>query len=258
MINEPCHTESTFVIGRENGAKGMLHNYNIILETIRIRLLKKTSRAENNLELVQSVLDYHINQKGKPTHQFRSDILKRKLISKKSMTRIVLTQVILLFFSASSFAQNSPELQNAINSVPFAKFDYPANRDRSKPPQVASPASFVFAYYELPYAVNVNPVRNADLNTYVEYVLPDFGSVNLSPAKERAAIRKALPKLQTLIDEQILTARMAGYADITNFSRSYISQFFSNGRVIIAIRELWSSQDLYKKLTARQKLLAGQ
>jgi hypothetical protein len=51
---------------------------------------------------------------------------------------------------------------------------------------------------------------------------------------------------------------MAGYADITNFSSSYISQFFSNGRVIIAIRELWSSQDLYKKLTAREKLLAGQ
>ena len=165
--------------------------------------------------------------------------------------------VLLLFTGLSAQAQITPELQAAINSVPFAKFDYPANRDRSKAPQVASPASFVFAYYQLPYAVNVNPVRNADLNTYVEYVVLDFESVSLSPAKERAAIRKALPKLQTLIDEQIMTARMAGYADITNFSRSYLSQFFSSGRVVIAIRELWSSQDLLKQLSARDKLLAA-
>lgn len=155
-------------------------------------------------------------------------------------------------------AQINPELKAAINSVPFAKFDYPANRDRSKAPQVASPASFVFTYYQLPYAINVRPVRNADLDTYVEYVVLDFESVSLSPAKERAAICKVLPNLQTLIDEQIMTARMAGYADITNFSRSYLSQFFSCGRVIIAIRELWSSQDLYKKLAAREKLLANQ
>jgi hypothetical protein len=164
----------------------------------------------------------------------------------------------MLFYLAESFPQISSELQNALNSVPFAKFDYPANRDRSQPPEVPSPAAFVFAYYQLPYAINVKPVRNADLNTYVEYVVPDFESVNLSPDKERAAIRKALPKLQNLIDEQIMTARMAGYADITNFSRSYLSQFFSNGRVIIAIRELWSSQDLFKKLSAREKFLAEQ
>jgi hypothetical protein len=166
--------------------------------------------------------------------------------------------VLFVITGLSAFAQISPELQAAINSVPFAKFDYPANRDRSKPPEVASPAAFVFAYYQLPYAVNVNPVRNAELNTYVEYVLLDFGSANLSPANERAAIRKALPKLQTLIDEQILTARMAGYADITNYSYSYLSQFFSNGRVIIAIRELWSSQDLFKKLVARENSLKNQ
>ena len=167
--------------------------------------------------------------------------------------------LILLFVIAylSSFSQISPELQAAINSVPFAKFDYPANRDRNKQPEVASPTAFVFAYYQLPYALNVNPVRNADLDTYVEYVLLDFGSAKLSPANERATIRKALPKLQTLMDEQIHTARMAGYADITNYSRSYLSQFFSNGRVIIAIRELWSSQDLFKKLVAREKALAN-
>jgi len=163
----------------------------------------------------------------------------------------------LALFSISATAQISPELQNAINSVPFAKFDYPANRDRSKPPQVASPASFVFAYYELSYAVNVNPVRNAELDSYVEYVLLDFNSIQLSPAEERAAIRKAIPKLQALIDEQILVARRAGYADITNYSWSYLSQFFSNGRVIIAIRELWSSQDLFYKLATRENFLAN-
>jgi hypothetical protein len=174
------------------------------------------------------------------------------------MNRFVLILTFILMFFAETKSQISPELQNAINSVPFARFDYPANRDRSQPPEVPSPASFVFAFYQLPYSINVKPVRNADLNTYVEYVLLDFESVNLSADKERTAIRKALIKLQNLIDEQIMTARMAGYADITNFSSSYISQFFSNGRVIIAIRELWSSQDLYKKLTAREKLLAGQ
>lgn len=167
--------------------------------------------------------------------------------------------LFLLFALAvhSAYSQISPELQQAINSVPFAKFDYPANRDRSKPPEVASPAAFVFAYYNLPYAVNVNPVHNAGLNTYVEYVLLDFESSNLTPAKELAAIRKALPGLLSLMDEQIMIARMAGYADIINYSYSYLSQFFSNGRVIIAIRELWSSQDLYKKLAAREKLLAN-
>lgn len=166
--------------------------------------------------------------------------------------------VLFAFAVHSAYSQISPELQAAINSVPFAKFNYPANRDRSQPPEVPSPAAFVFAYYQLPYAINVKPVRNADLNTYVEYVLLDFESVSLSPAKELAAIRKALPKLQTLMDEQILTARMAGYADIYNYSRGYLSQFFSNGKVIIAIRELWSSQDLYKKLAAREKVLANQ
>jgi len=165
--------------------------------------------------------------------------------------------VLFLITEHTAYSQISPELQQAINSVPFAKFDYPANRNRSLPPEVASPASFVFAYYQLPYAVNVNPVRNVDLNTYVEYVLLDFESANLSPARELVAIRKALPNLLSLIDEQIMTARMAGYADITNYSRSYISQFSSGGRVIIAIRELWSSQDLYKKLAAREKLLAN-
>jgi hypothetical protein len=106
--------------------------------------------------------------------------------------------------------------------------------------------------------VNVNPVRNAELDSYVEYVLLDFNSIQLSPAEERAAIRKAIPKLQALIDEQILVARRAGYADITNYSWSYLSQFFSNGRVIIAIRELWSSQDLFNKLVTREKFLTNQ
>lgn len=169
--------------------------------------------------------------------------------------------LIFLSFSFLSighvFSQISQELQNAINSVPFAKFDYPANRNRSVAPQVASPAAFAFAYYHLPYAINLKPVRNYDLDTYVEYVLIDFQSAGLSPTSERAVLRRVLPKLNSLIDNQLLTARRAGYADITNYSRSYISQFSSNGRVIIAIRELWSSQELYKKLSLRYTSLAG-
>lgn len=89
----------------------------------------------------------------------------------------------------------------------------------------------------------------------VEKVLLKFNSVDLSPAAERKMIQNALLQLQELIDRQVYTARMAGFADYTNFSRSYISQFFSNGRAVIAIRELMSSQDLFNKLVKRAKSL---
>lgn len=160
-----------------------------------------------------------------------------------------------IHFCQASYAQITRELQDAINSVPFAKFDYPANRDRSTPPAVASPQAFVFAYYRLPYAINLEPVYNDALGGYVEKVLLKFKSVDLSPAAERKMIQNALLQLQELIDRQVYTARMAGFADYMNFSRSYISQFFSNGRAVIAIRELMSSQDLFNKLVKRAKSL---
>jgi hypothetical protein len=160
-----------------------------------------------------------------------------------------------IHFCQVSYAQITRELQEAIDNVPFAKFDYPANRNRNNPPDVASPQAFAFAYYRLPYAINLQPVYNDALGGYVEKVLLDFDSVDLSPAVERKMIQNALIKLQELMDRQVYTARMAGFADYTNFSRSYISQFFSNGRAIIAIRELMSSQDLFNKLVKRAKTL---
>ena len=170
------------------------------------------------------------------------------------MKSIVYTIVFLgVLFCQTIHAQITRELQDAINSVPFAKFDYPANRDRSSPPEVASPQSFVFAYYRLPYAINLKPVYNDALGGYVEKVLLDFGSARLSADAERKMLKNALMQLQEVIDQQVVTARMAGFADYMNFSRSYISQFFSNGRAVIAIRELMSSQDLFNKLVKRAK-----
>ena len=159
----------------------------------------------------------------------------------------------LAFFSMNTHAQITPELQDAINSVPFAKFDYPANRDRSTPPDVASPQAFTFAYYRLPYAINLKPVYNDALGSYVEKVLIDFESVDLSASAEKQMIQNALIQLQELMDQQVQVARMAGFNDYFNFSSSYISQFFSNGRAVIAIRELMSSQDLFNKLVKRAR-----
>lgn len=161
----------------------------------------------------------------------------------------------LVFFNINTHAQITHELQDAINSVPFAKFDYPANRDRNDRPEVASPQAFVFAYYWLPYAINLKPVYNDALGSYVEKVLIDFESVALSASAEKRMIQNALIQLQELMDQQVQVARMAGFNDYFNFSSSYISQFFSNGRAVIAIRELMSSQDLFNKLTKRARSL---
>jgi hypothetical protein len=172
------------------------------------------------------------------------------------MKPLVYVIVILgVLFCQTSYAQITRELQDAINSVPFAKFDYPANRDRNTRPDVASPQAFAFAYYRLPYAINLKPVYNEAIGGYVEKVLIDFDSVRLSADAERRMIKNALMQLQEVIDQQVVTARMTGFADYTNFSRSYISQFFSNGRAVIAIRELMSSQDLFNKLVGRARSL---
>jgi len=161
----------------------------------------------------------------------------------------------LVFFNMNTHAQITRELQDAINSVPFAKFDYPANRDRNDRPEVASPQAFVFAYYRLPYAINLKPVYNDALGSYVEKVLIDFESVDISASAEKRMIQNALIQLQELMDQQVQVARMAGFNDYFNFSSSYISQFFSNGRAVIAIRELMSSQDLFNKLAKRARSL---
>lgn len=121
---------------------------------------------------------------------------------------------------------------------------------------VASPQAYAFAYYRLPYAIDLVPVKNEAVGGYLELVKLSFGSVDYSPSKERALIIKSLGDLQKLMDNQVYTARVAGFIDYTNTSRSYISQFYSNGRAMIAIRELMSSQALFNKLVARAKSLS--
>ncbi len=159
--------------------------------------------------------------------------------------------IISLLFGSDAHSQITRELQDAINNVPFARFDYPANRDHNIPPGVASPQAFVFAYYKLPYAINLKPVYNNAINGYVEKVLIDFKSVKMNAVKERRMLLNTLIQLQGLIDRQGKVARIAGFNDYLNFNPSYISQFVTSGDVIIAIRELMSSQDLYNSLVAR-------
>lgn len=171
----------------------------------------------------------------------------------KSLVSIIIFWLILSGLSAQ--AQISRQLQDAINNVPVAKFDYPANRNRNIPPQVASPQAFAFAYYRLPYAVNLNLVYNSAINSYVEIVMLDFDSVDLSVSEERQMVRSALIQLQDLMDKQGRIARLAGFMDYTNFSNSYISQFSTNGNAIIAIRELMSSQILFNTLVGRANSL---
>ncbi len=128
--------------------------------------------------------------------------------------------ILLLCAVKPTHAQISKELQDAINSVPFAKFEYPANRNRNNPPDVASPQEFAFAYYKLPYAINLKPVYNEALGGYVEKVLIDFDSVDLSASAEKRIIQNELIQLQELIDRQVHVARMTGFDDYFNFSRS--------------------------------------
>ena len=160
--------------------------------------------------------------------------------------------VFLLFFVTDASCQINRQLQNAIDNVPFAQFAYAADRDRETPPQVANPQAYAYAYYFLPYAIDLAMVRDAS-GGYVGKVLLDFESVELTTVKERGLIKKAILELQNLLDKQTVIARRAGFADYTNFSSSYISQFASNGLAMISIREMISTQYLINKLINRAK-----
>lgn len=154
-------------------------------------------------------------------------------------------------FSVVSFAQITPELQNAINSVPFAKFDYPANRDRRQPPQVAEPQAFAFAYYQLPYAINLDMKMEEVLNTYVGVVLVDFESVSLSLEKEQEALRMAISGLKDLLSNQYARARLYGYYANRTYSYSVLTDIARTGDAVIAIREVLSTEALLDLLTSR-------
>jgi len=160
--------------------------------------------------------------------------------------------VFLLLIVTDASCQINRQLQDAIDNVPYAQFAYPADRNRETPPQVANPQAYAYAYYYLPYAIDLTMVRDAS-GGYVGKVLLDFESADMTASEERGVIRKAILGLQNLLDNQAVIARRAGFADYTNFSSSYISQFASNGRAIIAIREMISTQYLINKLINRAK-----
>jgi hypothetical protein len=157
--------------------------------------------------------------------------------------------------SFSVKAQVSRELQEAINSVPFARFDYPANRDRNIPPQVASPQAYAFAYYSLPYAINLEMVADDLTEGYVGKVILFFNSVKLSSAEEKEILKKTVPQLQKLLDQQYFDASVAGFNARCTFSRSMIVRISANGRVIAIIREILSTRELINQLVQRMNAI---
>ena len=157
--------------------------------------------------------------------------------------------------SFSVKAQISRELQDAINSVPFARFDYPANRDRNVAPQVASPQAFAFAYYSLPYAINLEMVADELTEGYVGKVILFFNSVKLSAAEEKEILKKAVPQLQKLLDQQYFDASVAGFNARFTFSRSMIARISANGKAIAIVREILSTQALINQLVLRMNAI---
>jgi len=158
----------------------------------------------------------------------------------------------LLFVTSHIFPQIIPELQNAINSVPFATFAYPADRDRNYPPQVSSPQAYVFAYYNLPYAIDLGVNYDELTDSYLSKVIVKFTSVNLSSDDEKRMLNTAILQLQDMLDWQYAAARRAGFQARSHFTRSMISRFASNGQAIIAIREILITQALMDKLVSRK------
>ncbi|MCX6252528.1 MAG: hypothetical protein NTX61_17475 [Bacteroidetes bacterium] len=160
-----------------------------------------------------------------------------------------------LFIITGANCQVTQQLQDAINNVPTAKYAYPANRDRDSPPQVASPQAYAYAYYHLPYAIDLATNYDELTDGYLSKVIVNFKSVNLSAAEEKRMLKKAVLELQDLLDRQYATSRRAGFTARTNFSRSMVSRFVSNGQAIIAIREILSTRDLIDKLVRRRNLI---
>jgi hypothetical protein len=167
-------------------------------------------------------------------------------------TRIISAIAAVLFVSTGASCQVTQQLQDAINNVPTAKFAYPANRDRDSPPQVASPQAYAYAYYHLPYAIDLATNYDELTDGYLSKVIVNFKSVNLSSDEEKRMLKKAVLDLQDLLDRQYATARHTGFTARTNFSRSMVSRFASNGQAIIAIREILSTRDLIDKLLRRR------
>lgn len=162
------------------------------------------------------------------------------------------TILIIAFLAVSALnAQITPELKKAIESVPFARFDYPANRDRKKPPQVPSPQAFTFAYYNLPYAINLDMVKDESSNGYVGKVILDFNSIKLKSNEEKKLLKEALIQLQGLLEQQYSNAGLYGYSSYRHHRRGINQRIQAEGQIIIATREIISTENLMRTLKMR-------
>ncbi len=171
-------------------------------------------------------------------------------------------KTVTLFFSLllaipQAMAQITDQLQDAIGEVPVIDPSYGADRDRSEPPIINSPTAYVFAYYRLPYAIDLSIDEDGSYGTHLEKVEVDFSSVDLSSDDEIEILSDAVNKLQTMVDRFELAVFRAGYR--TNFTTgSDLRDFQSQGNAIIAVRELYAAKELLLKLSNRYSYLSQQ
>ena len=143
-------------------------------------------------------------------------------------------------------------LQEALRNVHAVNYAAPANRDRSRRLTIDEPQAYVFAYYNLPDAINLGGRTDEMTGMNILQVIVNFHSLQISAQEEKQMLYNAVLKLQALLDRQNAVARQAKYYDETNSSSSQISQAFSNGRAVIALREVLCTQDLINKLLVRR------
>ena len=199
---------------------------------------------------------------------FSGYIESNSIVMKKKVINLVLSGV-LCFLPVTAFsetggfsqeitfqmppAQQLPQnrLQEALRNVPVVSYAAPANRDRTRRLTIDDPKAYVFAYYNLPYAINLGGRTDEMTGMIIEQVIVKFNSVQLSAQDEKQILYNAILKLKNLLSMQNTTARQAKYYDETNRSTSQISQASSNGRAVIALREAFCTEDLINKLVFR-------
>lgn len=160
---------------------------------------------------------------------------------------------LFLFLSLNVYitkAQVSDDLQNAMDNVPEINTAYDADRDRSESPEISSPRAYVFAYYNLPYAIDLSSEQDPVTGISFERVEVDFGSVDLSTEDEKDQLDNAIKKLSRMLDEDQLTAHRKYFRGNVS-TGSDLSDISAQGNAIIAQRELLCTKDLYLKLISR-------
>jgi len=184
---------------------------------------------------------------------FCSDLFIRKLSINHFEYNKIHSDISFLLLSLNIYttkAQVSDDLQNAMNDVPEVNTAYDADRDRSESPEISSPRAYVFAYYNLPYAIDLSSKQDPVTGISFERVEVDFNSVDLSTEDEKDQLDNAIKKLSQMLDEDQLTAHRKYFRGNVS-TGSDLSDISAQGNAIIAQRELLCTKDLYLKLTSR-------